>query len=65
MTIPPVTVERRRQEEDDAAVITAAWKVISAQNARRLNTTSVTLREEVVDAVANLRKVVLRQDQEQ
>ena len=64
MTLPS-TVARRRQEEDDAAVRTAAWKVISAQNARRLNTTSVTLREEVVDAVANLRKVVLRQDQEQ
>ena len=64
MTLPS-TVERHRQKEDDAAVIAAAWKVISAQNARRLNTTSVTLREEVVDAVANLRKVVLRQDQEQ
>ena len=63
MTLPS-TVARRRQEEDDAAVITAAWKVISAENARRLNTASVALRKEVMGAITNLRKIVLRQDQE-
>ena len=66
----PATVARRRQKETDGSLIDAAYQVVTAQNrvrweARWTDGVNADIAQrELQSALASLREVVLRQDQE-